>query len=116
MRKLASNLEIDLSEILEEYNDEVKEIVEEAIDEQAKETIKELKATSPRRRPKYYKGWGKKGKGKEVIIHNRTLPSLTHILEKGYATNGRRYPAQPHIKPAEENAKKGLEAKIRSKL
>ena len=58
----------------------------------------------------------KKGKGKEVVIHNRTLPSLTHILEKGYATNGRRYPAQPHIKPAEENAKKGLELKIRSKL
>lgn len=114
---MSDELTIKLEAVLNEYTSEVIEALDKAQEEQATETVAELKSTSPKKTGKYSRGWGKTKEGRTTIIHNKRHGSLTHLLEFGHATvNGGRTRAFPHIKPAEENAKKGLEEKIRRKL
>ena len=103
MRKLEIDLSDAISQILVSYTEQVEDEVQAAAEEAAKMGVDRLKETSPKNRPEYYKGWTlKKVKG-GTLIHNKDYPGLTHILEKGYPKrSGGRYPAQPHIKPAEE--------------
>lgn len=74
----------------------------------AKECAAEIRRTSPRNRPEYYKHWTYKalrGAGKSItyVVYNRKYPGLTHLLEKGHTTiKGGTTKAIPHIGPAEQ--------------
>ena len=119
---MADDLYIALSKEIESYSKEVQEAVEEAAKEVADEIVTELKATSPKRRGKYAKGWAvrsesKPGSAVRYVVYNRTLGQLTHLLEFGHATrNGGRTRAFPHIGPAEQKAAQSFEDKLRGKL
>lgn len=106
---------------LKNYRNEVQEKLNKAADETAKDTVKELKATSPKRYGNYGKSWTtkkeKQGGSETQIVHNKKHYQLTHLLENGHATkNGGRTRAFVHIKPAEQNAIKGFEEKVRDSL
>lgn len=122
----------DITKILNEYKDVCYEALETALNDAGKDAVKELKATSPKRKKgktagRYAKGWKvKKVKKKngvyEVIVHNATDYQLTHLLEYGHAKviGGRKYPEpvppKPHIKKAEENAINKAETELKIKL
>ena len=99
MKSVEEQLEglmIEFSAQLDSDSDEIGQRI-------SKECAAELRKTSPRDRPKYYKGWGVKaikGFGKSVAytVYNRTHPGLTHLLERGHGNAD----AKPHIGPAEE--------------
>lgn len=94
------------------------------INDVAKETVKELKATSPRRKGpqggQYKKNWAYKKlredsvRSQVVIYEKKPEYRLTHLLEKGHAKRGGgRVDARPHIKKAEEKAIKSIEGRLK---
>ena len=84
------NLQKEVMNYLEDYAEDIEEGVEEVTDKASKEAVAELKQTSPKRqgtrKNPYHKGWTskkeKKGRKYTRKIHNKTNPSLTHLLEK----------------------------------
>jgi hypothetical protein len=102
------DLEKELAAILDDYSEEVNQTVKEVASESAKRAANELKQTSPRRRPRYYKGWKATPKSLitgrvEYVVHNAKDYRLAHLLEFGHVLrNGGRTKAIPHIKPVEE--------------
>lgn len=115
-----SGLADAVTDALEEYADAVMENAEEAAEEAAKDAVQELRGTSPKKTGKYAKSWAQKktrdGKGR--VVYSRAPDyRKTHLLEKGHAKRGGgRVAAIPHIRPAEQNAIKEFEEKIRRKL
>ena len=105
---------VDISELSNEIaktlTDEYADAQDEiniAAEDTAKELCANLKADSPKRKNsgKYAKGWTVTRDGNTFIIHNKTRPYLTHILERGHMNrNGSRTSGQPHIAPNEEKA------------
>lgn len=86
---MSSELVVQMQEVFEEYSKEVKRAMNNAADKVAKEAVKQLRDKSPRKRPKFYKGWAVKrergiGGINTVIVHNKTYPSLTHLLNNGH--------------------------------
>lgn len=80
------------------------------------DVVRQLKATSPRRKgAAYAKSWKVRKEGLDTyIVYNEKHYRLTHLLEKGHdiIRNGRkvgRAKAYPHIKQAEQ---KGIEEYI----
>lgn len=99
------NLSKEIADALKTYTTEVSEGLDKAKEEVAKATVKELKASSPKKTGSYAKGWARKKRGKSQVIHNRTDYQLTHLLEKGHARiGGGRVAGTPHIEPAEQKA------------
>lgn len=86
----------------------------EAAKDAAKATVRKLKATSPKRKGKYAKGWKSTYQDGGYVVHNATLPGYTQLLENGHdiIADGAKVgssPAEPHIKPAEESGIKDFE-------
>ena len=118
MKKLANDIEMQIKLILEEYALGIENGVEEVADKVTKKGAKTLKATSPKRRPKYFAGWQVTkqplGVSSIYIIHNAKYPGLPHLLEFGHATvNGGRTMAQPHIKPVEVSINEEFEKEVK---
>ena len=70
---------------------------------------------------RYYKGWGytvEPGRlYTRVIIHNKKLPGLPHLLEFGHAkVGGGRVEGRAHIAPVESELIKEYENEVKSKL
>lgn len=117
---------VQMREILDEYNEEVKKAANNSIEKVAKESVSKLRATSPKRKGKYARGWGLKREGGiggiiTVIVHNKTDYQLTHLLENGHVIRNKkgdfgRAPAHPHIKPVEQWAINELPAEIEREL
>lgn len=109
-----------LERILDSYTADVAEVVNAAVKEQSKETVAELKQTSPKRKGSYARRWKMKTEKtlfSVFVVISNTHGQLTHLLEDGHALkNGGRTRAFPHIKTAEEHAKRELEEKIKNKL
>lgn len=112
-----------IGDILQTFNHTVLTATDEAAIDAAKKTVKELKATSPRRSGKYAKGWTyKKEKSGACIVYNKARPQLTHLLEKGHPVKGRgktvtgQARAFPHIADAEETAEKTFIAELKNKI
>lgn len=91
---------------LEQYGSLIEQELEVESEAVATELVQILKQNSPRgKRKEYYKGWKKKRKGKNWVVHNKTNYQLTHLLEHGHAKrNGGSTREIPHIRPAEEHA------------
>lgn len=113
--ELSSEIERALSDYGRGTADEVKKEVKTI----ASQTVQRLKSTSPKKSGKYASGWTETVayEDKESIrvnIHNKKKPSLTHLLENGHAKlNGGRVEGIPHIGPAEEEARRELDGKIK---
>ena len=109
----------EIMDALEEYREMTDEVVQTAVDTVSKETKKLVQAGSPVQTGGYQKGWAvKKTSAKagqvSITVYNRKKPGLTHLLENGHQkTGGGRVAAIPHIRPAEEEARRYLEEHIR---
>lgn len=104
------NLTKEVNKLLEEYSAEIDDAVREQLPKVGKETVKELKATSPKRSGKYAKGWKSKIEkerlGDRLVVYNKVY-YLTHLLENGHAkVGGGHVDGIPHIKPAQTKAEK----------
>ena len=105
------SVQIQMKELLDEFDRDVKETVEEAAKETAKECVQTLKATSPKRKGrgggKYARSWTQKKDGNGYVVYNKEY-QLTHLLENGhvsanqYGEYGVRFNGIKHIAPVEE--------------
>ena len=126
----------DIAKQLEEYTDSVGKKVKISVNKITQECIESIKEKSPIRASKhlrkysgsgknyksgsYAKGWKKRNEYNEDddtrnIIYNAPHGSLTHLLENGHETpGGGMARAIPHIRPAEQEAKKNLIEEIKN--
>lgn len=124
-----ANLKIDdlaaaVVDILDKYEVTTEHALKDATDETVKDIVRQLRAKSPKNTGKYAKSWTqtetpwRKGAGYNRIAYVKApYYRLTHILEYGYPLKtGGRYPAQPHIKAAEQDGIEEFERKLREKL
>ena len=125
------SLEVQMKNILQEFNQEVQNATNNAINSTSKESVQKLKNTSPKGSPhrrRYAEGWSVKrtqeGSSRGIqtaIVHNRTNYQLTHLLENGHVIRngkgeyGRTHPIK-HIEPVEEWANDELVNEIERKL
>ena len=116
-------LDAEIKKILDEYGDEVYmnlNVITKAIGQKGTAALKnESKATFDG--DKYYKGWGytvEQGRlSTKVIIHNKKLPGLPHLLEYGHAkVKGGRVEGRVHIATVEEKLIRDYEREVISKL
>lgn len=122
----SNQLVVQMQEILEDYSKEVKRATNNSADVVAKATVRKLKATSPKKRPKFYMGWAiKRERGTSgintVIVYNKTHPGLTHLLTNGHVVvNAKgvvgRANGDPFMKNAEQWANEELPKEIEREL
>lgn len=134
---MAESLMVQMDRILDEYSSRVQNVTNVAIARVSRECVKKLRTDSPRKTGDYARGWAVKkmtpkngGKIAEVIVHNKTEYSLTHLLEnpheivnRDHSGNRRSYGfTSPkhgqiiHIKPVEEWANEELPDEIEREL
>lgn len=93
----------EIAKALSQYTKEIEQGLEQKKEEISKEAVEELKATSPKYKGSYAKGWKVKKVGTARVVYNSTDYQLTHLLENSHALrNGGRSTPQPHIGPVEE--------------
>lgn len=106
---------------LNSWSQDVADATKDECEKVGKETADTLKVTSPKRTGRYARGWRSKTTFEDksnirVTVYNVRY-QLTHLLENGHAkVNGGRVNGIPHIAPAEEQAKKSLEEKVKVRL
>lgn len=116
------NMADEIMKELDDYMETTDEAVDQAVKNVSKTTRTMVKSLSPKRHGNYSKGWSVKKEvdraNKHIVtVHNRKMPGLTHLLEKGHAKrNGGRVEGKPHISKAEEYAVREIESEIRRKL
>lgn len=99
----ASNLTVDcgssdfaqiIHDYMEEHCYEVEDELTQAAGEAGQRAAQLLQQRSRRRKGSYAKGWVAEivasALGIEVIVHNKKLPQLTHLLEKGHEIKNRK--------------------------
>lgn len=116
----------EIAKLMEEYASEVAVDTKAEAKAVAKEAVKELKKTSPEgpgsRKGHYKDGWASKvekenAESVSIKVYNRKKPGLTHLLEKGHAKRGGgRVEGIPHIGPAEKQAVKEYEKRLKARL
>ena len=121
----AKELNIALEDILAQYVSDVQDETRLAAKEAGQYAVKELKTTSPydegNDREHYRKNWTmteeKTRYSTGFTVFNKKKPGLAHLLEKGHAKRGGgRVEGIPHIAPAEENAIKKFESRLKERL
>lgn len=101
------------------YSQEATDNLKKKIRSVAKEAVEELKATSPKDSGTYASTWMSKDVYESktdirVRVYNKDNYQLTHLLEDGHAkVSGGRVAGKPHIGPAEDNAAKKLDNKVK---
>lgn len=108
---------------LEEYSQDVTDGLKKEVKQVAKECKQEIQQNSPVRKGKqggrYKRGWVaetayESREDIRMLVRNKTDYQLAHLLEKGHAkVNGGRVDGTPHIGPAEAEAEKKLDAKVK---
>lgn len=117
----ADSLEIVLSKTLSDYGDAVSAGLAVEVGNAGKIALKSVRNGSPKKTGAYRKGWTLKTERQiinddvaSVTVYNKDKGYLTHLLENGHQkAGGGRVAAIPHIKPAEEEARRYLEEHIR---
>ena len=121
-----------MKEILDDIPQDVHDCAEKAARKAATRARKHLKANSPTKTGEYASGWGYtkiKDDGlfaSTIVVYNKKMPGLTHLLENGHVIRNKRgeygrAPGHPHIVQAaeegavvfEEEAKKLIEQKLK---
>lgn len=99
-----------MQEILKEVGSAAEDALQEGLEKAPKGMVKTLKSTSPKLTGDYAKGWRVLKVDKHLrVVHNATMPGLTHLLEKGHVIKNAtgsygRANAQKHIEPAEQES------------
>ena len=107
------SLAIAITKELSEYTEEVQKEVEEIAKDVAEKSATKLVENSPDRTGGYKKGWDVREVKGGYEVYNKTVPYLTHLLEKGHAKrNGGRTEPIPHIAPVEEEAISEFEKRV----
>lgn len=117
----ADSLEIVLSKTLSDYGDAVSAGLAVEVGNAGKIALKSVRNGSPKKTGAYRKGWTLKTERQiinddvaSVTVYNKDRGYLTHLLEDGHQkAGGGRVAAIPHIRPAEEEARRYLEEHIR---
>ena len=119
---MADSIEIQMQRIMADYSVKVQGVSRDACQKVSRKLAKTLRSTSPRKTGEYASGWTVKKQDEDTyIVHNRTKPGLTHLLENGhvsrnqYGTYGR-VPAYKHIEPAANAAQEELIVEIEANL
>lgn len=115
------SLEIVLSKTLSDYGDAVSAGLAVEVGNAGKIALKSVRNGSPKKTGAYRKGWTLKTERQiinddvaSVTVYNKDRGYLTHLLENGHQkAGGGRVAAIPHIKPAEEEARRYLEEHTR---
>lgn len=105
---MSDSFEKQLLEIVGDFLEDVDTDVDEAVTAAAKVGVDAIKAASPENRGKYKDGWtfdfeNEKYGQHEAVIHNKSVPGLTHLLEHGHEQfvaghdTGSFTPGKPHI-------------------
>lgn len=114
-----SELSQAVAQELADYSQDVTDGVKKEVKQVAKDMVTELKQTSPRNSGDYAKGWKSRVEYESpedirVRVYNSKKPQLTHLLENGHAkVSGGRVSGIPHIGPAELEAEKKLDSKVK---
>ena len=114
---MSKGIQVQISEILDDYCEEVQAAADKAAEGTAKKTVAKLKKESPRgKSAKHYAdGWRSKKDGKHGrIVYNATKPGLTHLLNNGHAkADGTGYvKGDDHITKASEFAQEDFERRV----
>lgn len=119
---MSNSVEIQLRQIMDEYQLKVQTVSRSACRKVSRKLGRTLRSTSPRRTGDYASGWGVKVLDADTfVVYNKKMPGLTHLLENGhvirnkYGTYGRA-PAYKHIEPAADAAQEELIAEIEANL
>lgn len=108
-----------IAEELESYRQDVTDGLKREIKTVTKEAVSDIKADAPHITGEYKSGWTTKVVYESdgdirVRVYNRKKPQLTHLLEHGHAKqNGGRVEGHPHIGPAERDAEKKLDSRVK---
>lgn len=102
----AGELQSTIKGILDEYSKATYMDIKKATDRTAQQTAKNTKAKAPSKTGKYKSGWGYTRNDESVdrysvTVHDKTKPSLTHLLQNGHG-GPRPARAYPHIQQDEE--------------
>lgn len=116
-------LDSEIKKILDQYGKDTSAHMAEITKEVGKKGALALKNESKAtfNGDKYYKGWGYTVEPNrlytKVIIHNKKLPGLPHLLEYGHAkTNGGRVKGRVHISKVEDELIRDYEREVVKKL
>ena len=107
-----------MTELLDEVNKDVERSAKKNMQKVARESAQKLRNTSPTKSGAYARGWGTKRDGDmDVIVYNRTMPGLAHLLENGHVIRNKkgtygRTSGRKHIAPVEEWAVDELPRRI----
>ena len=123
---MAESIQVQMKNILNEYEEDVQRAANDAIKSVSKETVSRLKNTSPKRTGKYARGWSLKSMGAhgsivDIVVYNRTSWRLTHLLNNGHIIRNKsgaygRKAGDNHIGKVEEWANAELQNEIERKL
>lgn len=121
----ADKISKTVDSVLKNFGIDVSNEIQSAADEIGKEAVKKLKATSPKNKGTYARGW----KYKKMASKNGNYSSmvynssgwLTHLLEHGHpiVRNGvvcGRAKAYPHIEPVESWIQSEFPRRVSEKL
>ena len=115
------SLEIVLSKTLSDYGNAVSAGLAVEVCNAGKIALKSVRNGSPKKTGAYRKGWTLKTERQiinddvaSVTVYNKDRGYLTHLLENGHQkAGGGRVAAIPHIRPAEEEARRYLDGAVR---
>lgn len=115
------SLEIVLTKTLSDYGDAVSSGLAVEVGNAGKIALKSVRNGSPKKTGAYRKGWTLKTERQiinydvaSVTVYNKDRGYLTHLLGNGHQkAGGGRVAAIPHIRTAEEEARRYLDEHIR---
>ena len=103
-----TTLQKAIHDILKQQEEAAIKNLDKALEIVPPKVVLKIKAGAPIKSGDYKDGWAiKKVSAHGVVIHNKTRPRLTHLLEKGHVGKNQagtwgRVKAFPHIGPAEQ--------------
>lgn len=115
---LAATIAAELESYRQSVTDGLKEEIKKVSDECAKEVRMRAKQNFAGSGA-YAKGWKARivyenAENIRIVIYNPKHYQIAHLLEYGHAkVNGGRVEGRPHIRPAEQNAEKTLEKRVK---